>query len=386
VQVEQTTGVSLDHWLGIVARHTRLDRRLLLRLCRLCGRLPALADAVAARQVSFAQLRGIGLALRDTPVALDADLDRLLTRLLPELVGADPDALITQLRRAVDELAPATLDAEQRDINRHLWLQPNLAGTGGRFCGETDSLGLALLDEATAPTRPQLDHPGGTGAARHDNLLTRLTHTCPTTPTDDGEDGDPDGEHHDHGDPAGAGDDRGDGIGQDRDAGDPTADLTRALPPVQLLVRVELATLLDQAATPAQLLTRLVGGRLRLTAAATRQLIAARGASLRTLVIDHGTVIGVGRRTRIPPAGSPTPPARCTTPAPAHCATGPPAPPTSTTPPPGTPPAPTIRPAAPTSTTSDHCAPPPTAPKKPAAGTPPKPPTAGAPGPTGAPD
>jgi hypothetical protein len=92
-----------------------------------------------------------------------------------------------------------------------------------------------------------------------------------------------------------------DGTGQDGDDGDPTADLTGALPPVQLLVRVELAALLDQAATPAQLLTRLVGGRLRLTAAATRQLVAARGASLRTLVIDHGTVIGVGRRTRIPP-------------------------------------------------------------------------------------
>jgi hypothetical protein len=292
-QVEHTTGVSIDHWLAIVARHTRLDRRLLLRLCRLTGRLPSLAGAVAARQISFAQLRGIGLALRDAPGTIDADLDRLLSRLLPELVGADPDALITQLRRAVDELTPDHLDAAERGSNRHLTLQPNLTGTGGRFSGETDSLGLALLDEATAPTRTQLDHPGGTGAARHDNLLTRLTHTCPTAADPAGDDAhDDDGAGED-----GVADEAARAHGGAGEDGDDSG----ALPPVQLLVRVELATLLDEAATPAQLLTRLVGGRLRLTAATTRQLVATRGASLRTLVIDHGTVIGVGRRTRIPP-------------------------------------------------------------------------------------
>jgi hypothetical protein len=44
-----------------------MDRRLLLRLCRLLDRFPTLKAAVAARQVSFAQLRGLGLALRAAP-------------------------------------------------------------------------------------------------------------------------------------------------------------------------------------------------------------------------------------------------------------------------------------------------------------------------------
>jgi hypothetical protein len=66
-EVERTTGVGVEQWLGIVARQTRMDRRLLLRLCRLLGRFPTLKAAVAARQVSFAQLRGLGLALRQAP-------------------------------------------------------------------------------------------------------------------------------------------------------------------------------------------------------------------------------------------------------------------------------------------------------------------------------
>jgi hypothetical protein len=39
-EVEQTTGVGVEQWLGIVARQTRMDRRLLLRLCRLLGPVP----------------------------------------------------------------------------------------------------------------------------------------------------------------------------------------------------------------------------------------------------------------------------------------------------------------------------------------------------------
>jgi hypothetical protein len=177
-EVEATTGVSVEQWVGIVARHTRMDRRLLLRLCRLLHRFPTLKSAVEGRQVSYAQLRGLGLALRRAPASIDAELDDFLARLLPEVQGADPDVVVDQVTRAIDELSPDTFDAHERGINRHLHLQPNLERTGGRFSGETDAIGLALLDEATAPTRKQLDHPGGLGGARHDNLLGRLAHTC----------------------------------------------------------------------------------------------------------------------------------------------------------------------------------------------------------------
>jgi hypothetical protein len=71
--------------------------------------------------------------------------------------------------------------------------------------------------------------------------------------------------------------------------------------PVQLLVRAELDTLLGHDHLPVELLTRLVGGRLRITAPAARRLLERYGARLRTILTDHGRVIGVGRATRIPP-------------------------------------------------------------------------------------
>jgi hypothetical protein len=272
--------------------------------------------------VSFAQLRGLGLALRAAPVSIDGELDAFLARLLPEVAGAAPDVVVDQVARAIDELAPEVLDAAERGLDRHLYLQPNLDRTGGRFSGETDAIGLALLDEATAPTRAQRDHPGGQGGARHDNLLGRLAHTC-----------DPD---HPSVDAAGARGDADatadlppdatdvlpaelaatdDGARRDEVADAPVTatdatDAVRArsrstldvvLPPVKLLARVELDRLLDGDRMPAELVTRLVGGRLRLASDAARRLLDARGVELRTIVVDHSTVVGVGRQTRVPP-------------------------------------------------------------------------------------
>ena len=173
-EVAQATGVPVEHWLAIVCRQTRLDRRLLLRLARLIDRFPTLRGAVADGRVSFAQLRGLGIVLRDAPVAIDVELDMLLTRLVAELVGADPDVLIDQTRRAICELAPTISREETEPVRNTLYLQPNLLRTGGRFGGEYGAAGLAILDEATAPIREQLDHPGGSSGARADNLLTRL--------------------------------------------------------------------------------------------------------------------------------------------------------------------------------------------------------------------
>jgi hypothetical protein len=280
-QVATVTGVGLEQWLAIVARHTRMDRRLLLRTARLLCRLPALRRGIAARQLSWPQLRSLALTLRDCPAVLDPKIDRLLTALLPHLTGADPDALTTQLQRALVEWTAAlTPDDDEQPAANRLVLQPRLDGTGGTIHGEYDTVGLAILDDATAPTRNQLDHPGGIAGARADNLLTRLTHTCPPTPDPDGPDG-----------PGG------DGPADD----DPTGQPGGPLPDVKLLLRCEFDALLDPTRTPADLLTRLVGGSLRLTTAAARRLLDTRGAELRTVIIDQGQVLGVGRTTRVPP-------------------------------------------------------------------------------------
>jgi hypothetical protein len=108
-EVAHATGVPVEQWLGIVCRLTRLDRRLLLRLARLIDRYPTLRGAVEAGRVSFAQLRGLGIVLRQAPAVIDAELDVLLARLVAELEGADPDVLVDQVRRALVELQPQGL-------------------------------------------------------------------------------------------------------------------------------------------------------------------------------------------------------------------------------------------------------------------------------------
>jgi hypothetical protein len=70
----------------------------------------------------------------------------------------------------------------------------------------------------------------------------------------------------------------------------------------QLLIRTELSTLFDRDQLPASLLTTLTGGRLALDATSLRRLVETRGADVRAIVLDdHGAVVGVGRRRRIPP-------------------------------------------------------------------------------------
>jgi hypothetical protein len=262
LSVEQTSGVGLEHWLALACRHTRLDRRTLLRAARWTRRLPAFAGGLVSGRLSWTQARTLTLTLRDLPAGHDREADQLLTGLLDGLpADADPDAIVEQLRRAIFRWRDATTPDEVPAVGNRLAIQPRLDGTGGSFHGEADAVGLAILDDATAPRRDQLDHPGGIAGARADNLLTRLAHTC------DGDDGE-----------EGAG-----------------------LPPVQLLARLELDTALDTGRLPLELLTRLLGGRLQVTTDAARRLLDTYGTRLRTVLVDNGTVVGVGRATRIPP-------------------------------------------------------------------------------------
>jgi hypothetical protein len=281
-EVATATGVAVEQWIAIVARHTRLDRRLLLRTARLLRRFPALRTAVVQARLSWPQLRGLTLALRDVPTPLDEQVDGFLAELLPHLDGADPDALVRQVERAIVEWRAEFDPVEpESTLQPYLQLQPRLDGTGGRFRGEFDAVGLAMLDDATTPRRDQLDHPGGVGGARAENLLARLAHACPSDVDAD----------------AGS---AGDAAVEDLEAEDmPTA--AAALPPPRLLLRWDLDALLDRRRTPADLLTCLMGGSLRMTASAAGRLLDERGAEVRSIVLDQGEVIGVGRATRIPP-------------------------------------------------------------------------------------
>lgn len=309
--VERTTGVGVEHWLAVVAAQTQMDRRLLVRACRLVRRLPTLNAAVREHRISFAQLRGLTIGLRNLRCDLDGQVDRLLAGLLDGLDGLerpDPDVLVRHLLDAVAELDADELSARERDAacGRFLHLQPRLDGTGGRIVGELDAAGLALLDAATTPPRRLLEGSGSYGAARLDTLLARLAGTC-----DDPAHHDP--AHHDpaHHDPAGRSDPDGTttatadrmAAAERMAAGDRRAvpDWWGGLQAPKLLVRLPFDALLG-GQVPADLLTTLTGGRLRLTSCAAGRLLDAAGADLRTIIVDdHGAVLGVGRASRQPP-------------------------------------------------------------------------------------
>jgi hypothetical protein len=298
-EVVRVTGVPVEEWVAIVALQTRMDRRFLLRAARLLDRFATLRSAVERVQISWPQLRGLALALRHAPPELDTRLDAFLAELLPHLDGADPDAIVKRIERAIvewrAELEPPDEEPSERSI---MHVQPRLDRTGGRFSGELDAVGLAIVDDATSPRRDQLDHPGGVGGARADNLLARLTHTCSPTDTGPGTGGRGEVGATDLELIVPAATDPG---ATDVEATDPPPPTSGPPAPVRLLLRWDLDALLDRTRTPADLLTRLIGGSLQLTAAAARRLLDERGAEVRAVVVDGGEVVGVGRAARMAP-------------------------------------------------------------------------------------
>jgi hypothetical protein len=303
-EVASVSGVPVEDWIAIVARHTRMDRRLLLRTARLLLRFPALHRAVETRQVSWPQVRGLSLTLRSAPPELDRRLDGYLEEALTHLADADPDAVVRQVERTIIEwTAELQPDAPAPEPGNRLRIQPRLDGTGGRVDGEYDAVGLAILDDATAPRRDQLDHPGGVSGARADNLLAWLAHSCPPSPGRP-----PDAPSS----PPAAADALGPEVTADpapehppseAAPGEPAAEAGAPTAPaaVKLLLRWDLESLLDRRRAPADLLVRLTGGRLRLSSPAARRLLEERGAEVRSVIVDDGEVIGVGRTTRVPP-------------------------------------------------------------------------------------
>lgn len=272
---EATTGVMLEQWLAIAGRRTGSDRRMLLTACGVLRRLPSLRAAFCDEaSVSWAQVRAVVLAVHRLPRTLDEVIDGELARTIDTCRDADPDMLTSAVSRAARSWDPVPTRRAQEAAERDefLSMQPRLDGSGGQLFGELGPLSFATVDAAlSAPGRAPKVRTGQRRARR-------LVQLC-------------DAELQ------GSTDDRGPLSGDDR----PTGGTGSASRP-QLLVRLELATLLDRSAMPAELLTHLTGGKLWLDASTARRLVDARGADLRSIVLDEcGRVVGVGRRNRIAP-------------------------------------------------------------------------------------
>lgn len=298
---EAVTGISLEQWLSIAGRRTASDRRMLLTACDALRRLPSLRSAfVQSAEVSWAQVRAVALMVERVPRRFDDLIDAELARTIEACRGDEPDVLTQAVSRAVRSLDPeptrATQDAAERE--EFVALQPRLDGSGGRLFGELGPLGFATVDAALTPARgtpadrtaaegdsdrsrsgsddapPRLGTAGRQRARRLIDLCDRVLGDASETPE-----------------------------ASARGASTPGVD--GAAPQgsrPQLLVRLDLDTLLDRDRLPAELLTKLTGGKLWLDGATARRLADARGADLRAVVLDRtGRVVGVGRRTRIAP-------------------------------------------------------------------------------------
>ncbi len=278
---EIATHVPLEQWLAIVGRRTRADRRMLLTTCDVLRRLPSLRAAFCSTgDVSWSQTRTIVLQVHRLPRHLDARLDAGIAQAIDACTGADPDDLSSRVGWVIADLVDchAPSDGGTDDGADFFAMQPRLDGTGGRVWGEFGPLGFATLDAALA-TGPigdardgdfaraaDPDRSTGTAASAGQARARRLIDIC-----------------DDH---LAEGSSGRSGVGSR----------------VQLLVRADLDTLLDRDRTPAALLTHLLGGRMWIDAATARRLIDARGADLRTVVLDDtGRTVGVGRRRRIAP-------------------------------------------------------------------------------------
>lgn len=326
---EHTTGVALEQWLAIAGRRTSSDRRMLLTACDVLRRLPSLRIAFCQEgAVSWAQTRAVALAVHRLPRALDDTIDGELSRTIDACRDADPDTLTSAVSRAARSWDPAPTREVQEAADREEFvaLQPRLDGSGGKLFGDLGPLSFATVDAALSPPlRPDRTDQAQDAAVGEDRGA-------------DGSDADGAGAHGHGADGHGA--DGHDAVGQgagrlaDHAGADPdgAADGGRLRPGrhrarrlvelcdaslsagdgtgasvagaagsrPQLLLRMELDSLLDRDAMPAELLTRLTGGKLWLDAATARRLVDERGADLRAVVLDdRGRVVGVGRRSRI---------------------------------------------------------------------------------------
>lgn len=307
-EVESQTGLPLELWLSIRGRQVRSDRRMLGTAADVLRWLPSLRHAFARGAVAWGQVRAVVLAVSKLPAPLHDAIDAELAAAISALGDAEPDALLHAVRRATQHADPAPDDHdEQRAVReRFIALQPRLDGSGGTLYGEFDPVGFAVLDAWFAsgppPTSRSRDHLGEEGdhqrrdastreLGRHraDQLVGRLARDLPG----------------DHPEPAAASvPAKTSATGHEPAVRDEPADVGPTgdgRPRPTLLLRLPYASLLG-GEVPGELLTTLTGGRLRLSARASRELVAAGGADLRAIVVDgRGEVVGVGRRTRVAP-------------------------------------------------------------------------------------
>lgn len=288
-------GMTLQVWLEHVCRIPGADARGLLGAIDVLERMPSMLVGLCDGWLSWLQVAAMCRAARRVPVARLEELDDLVSAAMVDMATFEPDAIVNDVWQWVDAARPSRLERAERaaDRSEFVSLSPRLFG-GGSMYGEFGSVSFATvaeaLDAALAPPpavdadslQPEdvddllnsLDDRRRTHTREHGGrMAARLVDLC------------------EHALPA---------SGPDGDAGRGPCTASRARP--LLLATIDLEALLDATRTPGWLLHTLAGGRMQVSAATLQRLVDDRGADLRGIVLDDaGEVVGVGRRTNVPP-------------------------------------------------------------------------------------
>jgi hypothetical protein len=288
-------GMTLQVWLEHVCRLPGTDARALLGVVDVLARMPTVLDALADGWLSWRQVAAIGRAARRVRVGKLADLDRFVGDAMVELGGFEPDAVVDDVWQWVDDRQPSRLEREERarDRGEFVHLQPRLTGGGAMYAdlGPTSfgTVAEALATDAPPPSPPPVTGPDTLDDQELDGQYATLDdHARRHT--------------RDHGGAMAArlvelcARDLAGSRGNEASDGDP-----RPARPL-LLATVDLDALLDSTRTPGWLLHTLAGGRMKVSVSTVQRLVDERGADLRGVVLDDcGQVVGVGRRTHVPP-------------------------------------------------------------------------------------
>lgn len=316
--VEDATGVGINQWMAIVARRTTSDVRMIMTAAKVCRRVPSLRAGFVAGRLSWAQVRAVALICHRLPSRLDDPIDAAVAAVVDDVTVDEPNAVVWAVRQALASIEPRTVTEPRPAPGEYLAMQPRSDGHGGQLFGDMGAQAWAVVDAAlnsrtgsATATTAAVDNRPDAGRRRLDRLVSLLDATLsggdavgatgatgatdatyPNDVTDPNDATEPTG-------PIGVAATRPSQQPSDKRGPTESSGGMRSRP--QLLVRVEFDALLSRRDVPAALLTRLLGGMVWMDASSTRRMLNERGADLRTVIIDTGKVVGVGRRTRVPP-------------------------------------------------------------------------------------
>jgi hypothetical protein len=150
---EAVEGLPLEHFVGLAARLTGGDARMLVTAGETLATMPTTLRLFRQGTLSWGQVRAIVAGCRRLRVELRREVDARVAATVaayPEGVGSfDPDGLVWAVEDTIDELQPQRTErAERRKVERTFFARQMDFDGGMRCYGEFDPVGAAVVNNA----------------------------------------------------------------------------------------------------------------------------------------------------------------------------------------------------------------------------------------------